>query len=222
MLRDLRYVVRFFHVVPPLPRLLVVTFAVVSAMSAAAISIDSSQVTRTLGPLLLLQLLASSSGFAASARRGYYDLLLTRGHARLQVAVVHWLVSIAPGVVGWIILGIVELLVTRGASGIAFASGTALAMLLLSTIPWALTVALPRFSGAIGWAIVVLMTTALIPDAFWWGPAGVLLFPAVAVGRELTPRDVPIVMPALGIAVTLMAAAWFWIHRTDFALEAAQ
>jgi len=51
---DLRYLVRFFHVVPPVPSMMTGTFAVLTLAAAIVIVGDSHAAAGTLVPVLLL------------------------------------------------------------------------------------------------------------------------------------------------------------------------
>jgi len=231
----LRYLVRFFRVVPPVPRLMVATFAAVTVVAIGLVIIDPTQTANVLTPVFLLQLFAASSGFSSSARRGYYDLLMTRAEGRLWIAAVHWTMSVTPGIASWVVVASAEILTRRDTSGAALASGTVVTMVLLSTMPWAITAALPRFAGAIGWLLVLAIARSLPGghegDWLWGGmeaqpswqaAASVLIYPVVLAGRPLVPDSIIIVLPALTVAAVAMAAASLWIRRADWPLEAAQ
>jgi hypothetical protein len=236
MMRDLWYLVRFFHVVPPVPLMMTGTFAALTLTSAAAIVRDAGSAAGALVPVLLLQAFAASSGFALPARRGHYDLLFTRGSRRMLIAIVHWATSIAPGVASWLVLSIVELGVSHGASNRLVASGTCAAMFLASTLPWAITVTLPRFSGGIGWMLVTAtMATTFSSNVLdgWvvssttieeliWSAWSFFVYPVSAVGRHLGGSELMAVVPALALAVGAMVTACRWIARCDVPLEAAQ
>ena len=86
MLAALTPALQFFRVVRPVPRLMRVTFAVVTTASAARLLLGSDTVAPVLLPILLLQTFAVSTGFMGYARRGHFDLLLTRGAGRVPVA----------------------------------------------------------------------------------------------------------------------------------------
>jgi hypothetical protein len=235
-MRDMLYVIRFFHVVPPVPPLVGGTLAVITAISSAAVVSTPQRATGALAPVLLLQLFAASSGFALPARRGHYDLLLTRGGSRARVAIAHWLASVAPGIVSWLVLAGVEVVAGQGANAALLASGTVAAVFVVSTLPWALTVALPRFSGGIGWllALVTAATTfsagviddwavgSTSADALAWAAWMFLLYPLSAVGQPLAPLQVVAAAPALALAVASMVVACRWASRADVPLEAAQ
>src|SRR5215216_6165171 len=89
--------VQFFRVVPTVPRLIVAAFGVVAVSASITIWIAPSRIHLALVPLVVLQGFATSSSFLAPARRGYYDLLLTSGAGRMEIALAHWLLSAAPG-----------------------------------------------------------------------------------------------------------------------------
>ncbi len=226
---------RFFRVVPTQPALIVWTFLVVVAIGGIAIARVPSRSADLMRPVLLLQLFAASSGFEVPARRGHYDLLLTSGHRRIWVALVHWAISIAPGVLAWLVLAVIEVTVRGGADTNLLASGTCAAMGLVSTMPWAITVRLPRFSGGIGWLLLLTLSTSVLPSGRLPGSSGAsevgksiwsawefLVYPAVFVGRELSIGDGLIAALALVLALAAMVAACRWVSRASIPLEAAQ
>ena len=231
----LLWLVRFFRIVSPMPPLLGVTFAVTTAISAAVVAVDPARVQQALTPLLMLQLFGCSSGFLIPARRGHYDLLLTAGESRLRIASVHWVMSLLPGAGCWLAIALVEAAATGGA-GAALTSGTLLAWMLVSSVPWAATVALPRFAGAIGWLLTLAVIAATMPGAVegrmfdrlgggtsWVEAAmAVLVFPPLAVGEDVTGAQGWLAVPALLIAVASMVHAFGWIEHQDIPLEAAQ
>src|SRR4029434_11222861 len=102
--RDLPFLIRFFRVVPPVPPMMTGTFLVLTLASAAVVVANPVRAPGTLVPVLLLQVFAAASGFALPARRGHFDLLLTRGSSRTLIALVHWAMSIAPGLASWLVL----------------------------------------------------------------------------------------------------------------------
>jgi hypothetical protein len=232
--KTILYLLRFFRVTSPLPGLVVWTFGAIVAGASAIVVFTPGRSAGALAPLLVLQMFAASSGFAVPGRRGHYDLLLTRTGGRISIALAHWVSSIAPGVAGWLIVASVEALAT-GTPAIAMASGTCAAMALVSTIPWAATIALPRFSGGIGWLLMLTIAgitlspgdnawvlRAIDTDRFVASASALLLYPIAIVGRSLSASELLIVWPALILAVASMAAACRWVRRATFPLEAAQ
>ena len=223
-MRAFSMAVRFFRVVTPIPRLMVGAFAGLTLFAVAAILWLPGMAARAPIHVLVLQVFATSTGFAASARRGYYDTLVTAGTGRLAAGTVHWLMSSIPGVASCVILLIVGAAADPGLSP-RVQSGTVAALAVTSTLPWATTVGLPRFSGAIGWLLVLVTGATLLPgrgDGVFGIPAlTFLVYPLIAVGIDAR-QDWPIVVPGLFAACASMAAALAWIWSTDMPLEAGQ
>ena len=233
---DLRYLVRFFHIVPPVPSLMTGTFAVLTLAAAIAIVGDLQAAVGALVPVLLLQVFAASSGFALPARRGHYDLLLTRANSRTSIALMHWASSIAPGITSWLTLAMLEFIVSAGTRTTLLASGTCAAVVLVSTLPWAMGVALPRFSAGIGWLLLVVTTATTFSKGVmgdWTAPStrieelawpawAFLVYPMGAIGQHLARPQIMAVVPALTLAIIAMAIACRWIAQRDVPLEASQ
>ena len=228
---------RFFRVVVPVPGLIGRTFLIVALIGAVSIAGDPARAPGAMVPVLLLQSFAASSGVAVPARRGYYDLLLTGGHSRVWMALAHWLTSIAPGVATWLLDAGVEAAASGGVRTALLTSGTWAAMCLVSTLPWAITVRLPRFSGAIGWLLVLAMSTTMFPftprvvsgpftpsdlESLSWSAWSFLIYPPGLVGQVLSGNQALVVAPALVLAGCSMAAACRSVVRASVPLEAAQ
>ena len=230
------YLARFFIVVPPMPLLMLGAFAVVTVLASILILLDPARAPGALTPILLLQLFACASGFDVPARRGHFDLLLTHGVPRRLIVVGHWCASALPGIFSWLVTAGVAEVGARGSRVSLFGVGTVCAVLLVSTIPWATTIRLPRFSGAIGWLLVLAIASLLMPpfagldprSAGWSWHAwlttafGVLVFPPALVGRALGGREALILLPAVLISVCAVAVTIWSIGRRDIPLEAAQ
>jgi hypothetical protein len=222
-------------VVTPLPGLIVWTFLCVGLIGCVAVGLAPSESPRALVPVLLLQVFAASSGFSVPSRRGHYDLLLTSGYNRVWIALVHWGASVAPGIVVWLTLAAIEIAASRGARASLLTYGTWVALCLVSTLPWAITVRLPRFAGAIGWLLTLAVSANIWPAthlshtlstgapldlvlASWT----FLVYPPSLVGRDLRLIEALVAAPALVIACASMIAACRWVSRSSIPLEAAQ
>jgi hypothetical protein len=230
------YLFRFFVVAPPVAPLMVATFVLLAAVAAAVVVVDDSRAATAVTPVIVLQSFASASGFEGPARRGHYDLLLTCGEGRLRVALAHWLVSVAPGAAACGVIGLVEVTVSGGSRHAVFSSGTSAALLLVSTLSWAMAVRLPRFAPSIGWVLLLVMVPtvlsvetvdAALRMAAEGSPgsaaaAAFLLYPVSVVGQHLRPGGALIVAPGLAAAAVAMLTAIRWIARADFPLEAGQ
>jgi hypothetical protein len=221
MSMTVRELFRFFRVVPPVPSLMVVTFLAVTIVSVVAIAIDRSLVAGMLKAVLVVQLFAVSSGFVGHARRGHYDLLLTRGDDRVAVALVHWALSAAPGLASWLSVAAAEAAISFGDAGISVASGSIVAVVVVSTVPWALTAFLPRFAAAIGWLAVFAVGVAVrssLPVAL---PLVTLVYPLAMVGVDVRSQVAATVLP-LGVALLSVGGVLFAIRRVSIPLEGAQ
>lgn len=226
--------IRFFRVVPLHSTSMLVGLAALAAFGIITLAMDSGSGMDATVPVLLLRMFAASSGFAVPARRGHFDLVLTGGTPRLHVALVHWAMSIAPGLLVWALLGAAEWTLA-GHRGTVFSNGSVAAIALISMLGWALTVPLPRLSGGVVWLVALFIALAASGD---WrdtllraaeGGAGTLdlsivflVCPLFLVGTSLDQSQVIGLLPGLAVAVGAMVAAFLWILRVDFALEAAQ
>ena len=197
--------------------------------------VDPARGADALAPLALLQMLAASSGFGVAARRGHFDLLLTAGPRRVNVALAHLGLSILPGIIVWIALGVVEMLVRGTLRPLSFASGSVVAVWVVSAASWALTARLPRLSGGIAWLLGIAIWivgwsggSAVMAHVNEGGADGVMrvliitLCPFVLVGKRLSAGDAASALPALILATVLTAGAVTWIARMDVPLESAQ
>jgi len=104
-----------------------------------------------LAMILVGQMLSSSTGFVAQASRGYLDPLLVSGHSRLSVGLSLFVVSALPGWVTWGCVGLVEVVVQRSLTVAAFRPAGLVALLLVSCVPWSLTLRAPRLTGGLAW-----------------------------------------------------------------------
>ena len=214
MIRRFLQLSRFFIVVPVVPPAMLVAFGVATLVGGGALVMNVQHGLTAAAPVVLLQLFAAASGFMVPARRGYYDLLLTRGDNRLAIAAIHWAMSAFPGVLSWFVLAAIER-VYGGTSLVA--PGTLLALLVVSTMPWSVTVPLPRLSGAIIWLLVFALATAALPGRI--SSAGSWVLPWPLLGTNPHPLATAIVVICISGA---MAAAFAWINRMDVPLESGQ
>jgi hypothetical protein len=187
--------IRFLLVVRPWHP--VVAGGLVLVVAGAAVLLAAGRVSAgdALAPVLLLQTLVVSSGFAGPARRGHYDFLIASGQKRLAIAVAHWAVSATPGLAAWLALALIDLLVSGGRT--LLSAPTVTAVVVASTLPWAVTVPLPRLTGGLVW----------------------VLFERVSAGGAAATVPTPVVIV---VTATAMLAAVTWIEHADFPLEAAQ
>lgn len=226
---------RFFAIAPLHSPYMLLALGAAAGAGVILIFVNPAKGADALGPVALLQMFAASSGFAVAARRGHLDLLLTGGSGRVSLALTHLLVSVAPGLLAWFLLGIVEMLALGSWTPTAFASGTVFAIGCISMLSWALTVPLPRLSGGIAWLLAIaiwivgwsdgdavlasvedptidVLTRALV----------VTLCPFVLLGKHLSRDQLIAAVPLASLGAGAIAVAVLWIARTDVPLESAQ
>ena len=220
-------IVRFFTVVRPVPRLTRLTFVLMTLIGVLHLALVPTARTGALMPVFVLQAFTVSSGFLGDARRGHFDVLLTRGVGRVRVAVVYWLLCAAPGIVCWLVVAAACAGLRHDAA--LFSTGTIVAMLSVSAVPWALTVPSTRFSGALAWLLVILCLAPLWPGDISGTrdvPPVVEAIAFVIVPAWLVGRDAlgiwPQVLPSVGVVLTTMMAALVWIGGVDLPLESGQ
>jgi hypothetical protein len=213
------FLVRFFRVVPPVPGLMIAAFAATVLAAGVALQLGASDVEGVLAPVFLLQTLAASSGFAVPARRGHYDLLLTRGISRLAIGLAHGVASILPGVCCWAAIAVIEAIAARGVPHVALASGTIAAVVIVSVLSWAVTVPLPRMTGGIVWLLVLV---APVDHGAVPAVAAALLLPSTLVGVDLVSLGVAPCLTAAVLVGLVVGSALTWICRTDISLQVAR
>lgn len=207
----LLYAIRYFVIVSVVPRLFLAGFIVAVAAAAIRVANDPAAAVESLTPVLLLQLFAASSGFQLPARRGHFDLLLTSGTPRWKIALAHCVVSITPGIVSWIIVGMFELVSSHGSQWTSFAAGTCAAFVGSSFVAWGTAVYSSRTGAAIGWLLV--MTIA---------PVAHLISPLRLLGEPARDGQGIGIALVLASAVVALAAALRHIIRGNTPLEATQ
>ena len=208
---NLIYALRYVQVVAVVPPLFLAGFVISIAAAGVTLAYDPSASVEALTPVLLLQLFSASSGFQSPARRGYYDLLLTSGTARWQIATAHCLASIMPGVTSWMCVGMLEIAASHG-TRMAFASGgTCIAFLLVSTVAWATATSISRAPAAVGWLLVMT-----IPSLARF------VSPVQLLGAE-APGPLIVTVPVVFAAATIpLGLAFARIMRGPVPLESAQ
>jgi hypothetical protein len=187
------YALRYFQVVAVVPRLFLVGFVVTVGAAVVRLTSDPSMAVEALTPVLMFQLFAASSGFRIGARRGYYDLLLTSGVPRWQVAVAHCLASVLPGFIAWICVLLLEVAASHGSSFRSAATGSTLTVVGLSLLAWAAAIAVSRATAAVGWLLIMTVPpiARLASPAQWLGlssahPGWITALAIVAVAMPVT------------------------------------
>lgn len=226
---------RFYRVVPPVPPLIVVLLVATTIATGGVIVVEPTHAADALLPVFVLQAFAASSGFIVPARRGYYDMLLTRVGRRLRVHLLHCMASIFPGAVCWLALALVEMASNASTRTATLSSGSLAALWVVSCVSWAITTPLPRFAGALGWMVGLIATTTLVatgrtdllrllnqPSPSPASALAFLIYPGGLIGQHLASERLMTVIPGVVVATLCAAVACAWLHQTDIRLEGAQ
>ncbi|HZI79481.1 MAG TPA: hypothetical protein VFD69_08205 [Vicinamibacterales bacterium] len=229
----IRFLVAFFRAAPPVTRPMVLCLWGTAVVGGVAMFAGVAGAATVLTPLLVLHIFAASSGFGLALRRGHYDLVLSRGIGLAGLMTAHWMASIAPGLGAWIAVAVFERLLPA-ADPAAAASGTVLAFLLASSLPWALTTPLPRFGAAIGWLVLLVTSLAMVPSGQLQladalrnprpnaiGALAVVTYPMGLLGLDAWQLPAGTVSPGLACAIASMLGALAWHRRAEVPLETA-
>ena len=225
------FLVAFFRAVPPVTRPIVLALWTSAAVGSTAMAAGLVSGRTVLTPLLVLQIFAASSGFGLALRRGYYDLVLSRGVPATRLLLAHWVASIAPGVMAWSIVAALEPVVSSAPPS-ALTSGSVVALVLASSLPWAVTTPLPRFAAAIGWLMLLVTSLAVVPSgqadlvtalraphASLLGALAVVAYPMELIGMDALALPAGTVAPGLACAVITVLAALLWHGRAQAPLD---
>jgi hypothetical protein len=229
----LLFLFAFFRAAPPVTRPIASALWGSALLGCTAMAAGLVTSATVLTPVLVLQIFAASSGFGLAMRRGYYDLVLSRGIPAAELLGAHWMASIAPGATAWLFVAVVESLVSHGPPA-ALTSGSLMALALASTIPWALTTPLPRFAAAIGWLMLLVTSLAVVPsgqtelvDALLdsrpstLGALAVVAYPMALIGIDAMGLPAGTMSPGLACAFVSVVVTLAWHGRTDAPLETA-
>jgi hypothetical protein len=229
----LLFLVAFFRAAPPVTRPIVLSLWATALAGGIAMAAGVAGGATVLTPLLVLQIFAASSGFGLATRRGHYDLVLSRGVGLAGLMTAHWIASIAPGAAAWLAVAAGERLLWSGEAA-SLTSGSVLAFVFASSVPWALTTPLPRFAAAIGWLILLVTSLAVAPsgqlhllDALHaphpspLGALAVVAYPMGLLGTDALQLPAGTVAPGLACAIASMLGALAWHRRAEVPLEAA-
>ncbi|HEV8394708.1 MAG TPA: hypothetical protein VGQ37_10565 [Vicinamibacterales bacterium] len=227
------FLVAFFRAAPPVTRPIALCLWAVAGLGGVAMAAGLASGATVLTPLLVLHIFAASSGFGLAARRGHYDLVLTRGVSVTGLMIAHWLASIAPGLAAWLAVAGVERLASQ-TQPTAMSSGSVIAFLLASSLPWALTTPFPRFAAAIGWLVLLVTSLALVPSGQLHllealhaphpsalGALAVVAYPMGLLGVDALQLPAGTISPAMACALMAMLGALAWHGRTEVPLETA-
>ena len=201
---------------------------------------EGADPTSVFSLLLYAQMFAASTGFNVPARLGHFDALLIGPRSRLTVALAHWVVTATPGLFAWTVLGCTELMIPRVDPLLAFRVPSLIALMIASTIPWALTLPLQRWSGGVLWTLLLVglaatgdgvalvrttLTASTVETVYETATNGVIVIacPFLLLNTSVkTALTSGLVLAAAGGgAVAALLGGMVFVARQDYPLEHA-
>lgn len=122
-----------------------IAFAVYLAVS------DPGGFDQAVAIALFLQMFSAATGYRERLRRGHFDPVLAGDANRWRVAWSHWMAATGLGFLVWLLLGVIALIGGVTHHPTAFTAPGIIVLVYVSTVAWAATLALPRYSGAVLW-----------------------------------------------------------------------
>ena len=196
------------------------------AVGVATVWLDPAGLDSGLGMVLFAQMFLASSGFVGRARQGHFDPVLTGPRGRVTVVAAHFLVSIAPGVVAWLLVAAAGSLAGSELTPSAIAGGRAAALLIVSTLAWAIGFGLPRGAAGMLWVALLMVLVTQRADLLA-APAGtspvattvlhaatLIVCPFLLLGRHP-----PLAPGALAAALVLPVLILVWVCRRSRGLD---
>jgi hypothetical protein len=227
--------VRFFLTVLPPPVWIQAGLAIAAALGVWTLILNPREVDSALGNILIVQMLATSSGFAAAASRGHCDPLLVSGRSRASIAIGHAVASALPGLIALAIVLATAAWFGGVSAERAFSPQRLAAILIVSGCGWAIGLPFPRLVGGALWMafFMGLMLSGLGLVAGAWllesGPAhgwAVLLMGVAAVacpflllGDSPGPANPWSIGVALVLASVVVTAGVRYVVRRDYVLK---
>ncbi len=221
---------RFFAVIGLHPPYALLILAAVVGMGIWTTSLSPGELDSGLGLLLFAQMFLASTGFLVPARRGHFDPLLIGEGDRTAAVMWHWIVSIAPGIAGWVCLAGTGYFLGSPAALSAFVGGRAVALFIVSALAWTAGFTLARGAAGVVWlaallALLVRRADLLPPAAMVSASNGtvvrqaatLVLCPFLLVGNHVLVAPDAVCMAALLSSLLLLAVCRF-SGRLDISL----
>ncbi len=186
--------------------------------------------------LLLLQAFTASSGYAARARRGYFDQLLAGRADRRTFALAHAVVSIGLGISTWIIVSMIDALGGAVHWPLGLTPRALAAVVYISLTAWAFSVPFSKYAAGVVWLLAAIVLAGSgklldirmayagavnVSDGLAHALPAALVFPPFLVGEPSTPPWVVTGVVLVAAVIALVGGAVF-IARTDVPLEDAE
>jgi len=208
---------RFFATLSLHPPYTLLILVAIVGIGIWTTSTSPSELDSGLGMLLFAQMFLASSGFLVRARRGHFDPLLAGADNRTGPVAWHWVVSVAPGVVGWMCLAGAGYFQGSPMAVSALVGGRAAALFIVSALAWAAGFGLTRGAAGVAWVAVLfglligradlLSPSSALAASGWTGlrhTATLVVCPFLLIGSHPALAPEAIFAAALSSAVLLL------------------
>jgi hypothetical protein len=167
---------------------------------------------------VFFQMFAASTGYRPAALRGHFDPMLTAGSSRGACARAHAAVSVAPGLIVWLLLGAIAAVLLPARAQALLSASALIAVSYVSVVCWAITLPFQRYVGGVVWLVVIFTLAAghqlhSLREAFLMAGSGwidtvrltaaALVAPVLLVANPEVAGIVP-----LGLVLAVAAAVW--------------
>lgn len=160
---------RYLAVVGVHARYAIVAMAAIAGLGLVTVWLNAAEIDSGLGMILFGQMFLASSGFVVRARQGHLDPLLAGSADRTPIVIADWALSVAPGLMAWVLVAGAGLILGSPAAASALVGARAAGLFVVSSMAWVLGFALPRGAAGMLWMAVLLailtQRTELLPDA---------------------------------------------------------
>jgi hypothetical protein len=183
--------------------------------------------------LLLCQSFSAATGFCVRARRGHFDPVLAAPASRLEIGLAHALVSIAIGVITWLLVAVIEAVTTHGQVPLGLTLPSLAALLYMSAVAWAAALPFARYSSGVVWLIAAIAlagagkllalrqayaaAAAAPPGDVWSATGAALVFPPLMVTEPSAPIATSALL-VLGAAIVVAGIGVLAVDTFDFPL----
>lgn len=148
---------RFFLVIGLHPAYTLVALSAILIVGTVTLWLDPGELDSGLGMIVFAQMFLASTGFVVRARQGHFDALLATRDGRVAIVATHWMMSIAPGVLAWLLLVGVAWFAGSPAVWSAVGGLRAAALVVVSTVSWAIGFGLPRGAAGMLWVALLMV-----------------------------------------------------------------
>ena len=154
------HLLKFFATVMRPPLAIALSSAAIAGWAVYLASVSSDDFRSPYVVLLLCQTFGVSTGFFVKARRGHFDPVLVVPSMRARVGLAHATVSIALGVVTWLVLAAIEAVTNRSQWPLGLTLPAVAALIYTSSVAWTAAIPFSRYFSGVVWMVLAIVLGA--------------------------------------------------------------